>query len=116
MFIMANAGGFYPDSPNSLESMALEKFFQCAVSKATPETVDCIRDLIDQHFSGAMKKTVRYYLTYYILYNQDFINFGISAGKVVLRSVTVCSTTLQLSLTRISLPFWTLPWMRTSRA
>ena len=55
---MDDAGSFSGHSPNSLKSMAYEKFFQ-VVRKATPKTVDSIREMTDKQLVGTFKKTVR---------------------------------------------------------
>ena len=50
------------DDP-SLQSLALDVFFEEVLSKVTPETVDTVRSTLDQHLIGKVKKNVRYYCT-----------------------------------------------------
>jgi len=43
----------------TLEQLALQVFFDELVYKATPQSVQSVRDLIDQQWAGTVKKTVR---------------------------------------------------------
>ena len=50
---------FHSNDVPSLQSLAFEAFFKEVLIKATPDTVEFVRDSIDQHFIGRVKKNVR---------------------------------------------------------
>ena len=69
-FTMA-ANHYYGDVP-SLQSQALDAFFEKVLYKLTPETVDFVRGTLDTHLIGKVKKEVRYFFTYYTIYIHFF--------------------------------------------
>jgi len=79
------AANTYDDNASSLENLASEVFFKDVLMKATPDTIDFIRGIIDQQNADAVKHAIRWYFTCYIAIIMTLILFNFFRERCVHR-------------------------------